>query len=140
MKVVPPETSRSHSGRRTRQLDATYDVVQAAHDHPAAEQVHERVRRRLRRVSLGTVYRNLQKLAAEGRIRIVELGPRRTRFDGRLDEHEHFVCDACGSISDLPSNAGRLAGAARLRRAGFGIDRHTLTFFGLCPACRRVQG
>ena len=45
--------------RRTRQLAAVADVVNAAHDHPSAEDVHRRVRRKLPRVSLGTVYRNL---------------------------------------------------------------------------------
>ncbi|MGH3055349.1 MAG: transcriptional repressor, partial [Gaiellaceae bacterium] len=51
--------------RRTRQLTAVADVVNAAHDHPSAEEVHRRVRRKLPRVSLGTVYRNLQKLSAQ---------------------------------------------------------------------------
>ena len=55
--------------RHTRQLAAILEAVSAAHDHPTAEQVYSRVRDRLPRVSLGTVYRNLQKLAEQQRVR-----------------------------------------------------------------------
>ena len=51
--------------RLTRQLAAVHDVVSAARDHPTAEDVWVRVRRRLPRVSLGTVYRNLQRLVED---------------------------------------------------------------------------
>ena len=51
--------------RQTRQLLAVFDAVSAARDHPTAEEVCARVRRQWPRVSLGTVYRNLQKLAAQ---------------------------------------------------------------------------
>jgi Fe2+ or Zn2+ uptake regulation protein len=126
-------------GRRTRQLEATYDVVQVARDHPTAEQVHARVRRRIPRISLGTVYRNLQKLASAGRIRVVELGPGSTRFDGMLEAHEHFVCEGCGGITDLPASSQTPPNPASLRRAGFAVTRHALTFYGRCPACQEIE-
>jgi len=121
--------------RRTRQLEATYRVVHTAHDHPTAEQVHARVRRRIKRISLGTVYRNLQKLAAQGRVRVVHLGPRSTRFDAMLDPHQHFMCEACGAITDLPSEAPASAHPAALQRGGYRVTRQTTTFFGVCPNC-----
>lgn len=128
--------------RQTRQLEATYAVVCAAHDHPTAEQVHARVRRKLRNVSLGTIYRNLQKLAAQGRIQLVQLGPRGTRFDGMLTQHEHFVCDDCGKIIDLPASSVAVAvsHAAPLERAGYGVTRQSIAFFGACPPCREAAG
>jgi Fe2+ or Zn2+ uptake regulation protein len=132
-----PRPPRSN-GRRTKQLEATYEVVRAARDHPTAEQVHVRVQRTLAHISLGTVYRNLQKLVEQGRIRTVELDPRRTRFDGMLEHHEHFVCDACGDIHDLSSANGQLAVPRALRRAGFRVQRQALTLFGLCPKCDRA--
>ncbi len=125
--------------RRTRQLEATYEVVRTAWDHPTAEQVHTRVRQTLRRVSLSTVYRNLQKLLAQGRIRIVQLGPRSTRFDGMLAEHQHFVCESCGAVVDLPSNPAMEPAASGLRQAGYGVRRQALTFFGVCRTCRTAS-
>jgi len=56
------------------------EVVRATDVHPTAETVHRMVRRRLPRVSLGTVYRNLRLLVAEGLVK--ELPGPHARFDG----------------------------------------------------------
>jgi len=122
--------------RRTRQLAAVADVVNAAHDHPSAEEVHRRVRRKLPRVSLGTVYRNLQKLAAQQQIRVVQLADRATRYDAMLEEHDHFVCERCGMVTDLLRKHTARATWPDLGRAGYTVRSHALTFYGVCPRCR----
>jgi len=121
--------------RQTRQLTAVYDVVSAAHDHPTAEEVHARVRRRLPRVSLGTVYRNLQKLAAQRQVRIVHLAQRPARYDGMVETHDHFVCEQCGGLTDLPRTEAAAPRCAPLTEAGFGVRAHAVTFYGICPTC-----
>ncbi len=125
--------------RQTRQLAAVYDVVSGARDHPTAEEVFARVRRRLRRVSLGTVYRNLQKLAAQQRVRIVHLADRTARYDGMLASHDHFVCEHCGDLTDLPRTRGVVPRRAALSEAGYGIRAHAVTFYGVCPECGAAQ-
>jgi len=124
--------------RQTRQLDATYAVVHAAHDHPTAEHVHERVQQRLKRISLGTVYRNLQKLVAQGRVRVVRIGPRSARFDAMLEPHEHFMCEICDEITDLSSAVAVPIRRTSLRRRGYNVTGQTTTFFGTCPRCARA--
>ena len=124
--------------RRTRQLSAVADVVNAAHDHPSAEEVHRRVRRKLPRVSLGTVYRNLQKLAAQHQIRVVQLADRAARYDGMMEEHDHFMCEQCGTVSDLVRRRSAWPASPDLGRAGYVVRSHALTFYGLCPKCRGV--
>ena len=57
---------RERGLRSTMPRRVILDVVRATDTHPTAAFVFERVRRRLPRVSLATVYRNLRKLAAEG--------------------------------------------------------------------------
>lgn len=126
--------------RRTRQLDAVLDVVRVARDHPTAEQVLDRVRRRMPRVSLGTVYRNLEKLAAEGEVRVLHLAGRQSRFDGMTTDHDHFVCDACGGVSDLAVTAPMPTGhTTRLSAEGYEVRTQTRTFFGTCPGCRALS-
>lgn len=82
--------------RQTRQRSLVYEAVAATKSHPTAEWVYERVRRSMPRVSLGTVYRNLQLLVAEGRIRSWTRG-RTARFDADLSDHDHFVWNAATS-------------------------------------------
>jgi Fe2+ or Zn2+ uptake regulation protein len=126
--------------RQTRQLAAVYDVVSAAHDHPTAEEVLARVRRWLPRVSLGTVYRNLQKLAGQRRVRIVHLADRTARYDGMLDDHDHFVCEHGGELTDLPGAHAAAPTCSALSAAGYGVRTHAVTFYGTCPACSAGRG
>ena len=122
--------------RRTCQLSAVADVVNAAHDHPSAEEVHRRVRRKLPRVSLGTVYRNLQKLAAQQQIRVVQLADRAARYDRMLEDHDHFMCERCGAVTDLLRKHSARPSCADLGRTGYIVRSHALTFYGVCPKCR----
>jgi len=125
--------------RRTRQLAAVYDVVAAAHDHPTAEDVCDRVRRQVPRISLGTVYRNLQKLVAQQQLRAVHLADRPTRYDGMLAAHDHFLCERCGSVADLQQTMPSPMDSSRLLESGYEVRAHALTFYGVCPTCRRAE-
>src|SRR6266536_5829251 len=55
--------------RSTRQRRLIYEAVAATDTHPTAEWVYAVVRRAMPRVSLETVYRNLSRLVAEGRLK-----------------------------------------------------------------------
>ena len=123
--------------RRTRQLATVYEVVSAANDHPTAEEVCVRVRRRLPRISLGTVYRNLQKLAAQHQVRVVHVANRPTRYDPTLEDHDHFLCESCGRMADLMRVAAAQPDCSRLHASGYQVRAHAVTLYGLCPQCRR---
>jgi Fe2+ or Zn2+ uptake regulation protein len=61
--------------RRTPQRTLVLDAVRdSGCEHPKAEAVLQRVQRRLPRVSLGTVHRNLQRLVSEGLIGATRAG------------------------------------------------------------------
>lgn len=52
--------------RLTRQRKAILEVVRQARHHPDAAWIYQEVRKRVPKVSLGTIYRNLEALVAEG--------------------------------------------------------------------------
>lgn len=130
------ETAGRPLRRSTRQQRLVFEAVSTTKSHPTAEWVYENVRRQLPRVSLGTVYRNLQRLVAEGRLRSFERGGR-IRYDADLELHDHFSCDRCGLLMDIPRMAGALPAERRLRARGFAVAGRTLEFHGLCRKCRR---
>lgn len=125
--------------RMTRQRQIILDEVMAG-KHPSADEIYERVRRRLPQVSMGTVYRNLDTLASLGLIQ--RLGPAhpQMRFDGNTCEHYHLTCVHCQKIEDtaLEHNDDcfiNLENAlGNLTR--FGIFGHRLEFIGICSNCR----
>jgi Fur family transcriptional regulator, peroxide stress response regulator len=138
----------SDDALRTRGLRLTgprrlvLEVVRGTDSHPTAERVHEMVRRRLPRVSLGTVYRNLRLLVAQGLVN--ELPGPHARFDGNVSDHHHFTCLGCGRIADVAgamtephSRALCLRVAAQ---SGLSVSHHRIDFYGRCPECREASG
>lgn len=128
--------SRAPVRRTTRQLAVVLEAVRSSGvEHPSAERVFARVRRVLPRISLGTVYRNLQRLALEGRIGVTNLADRVARFDPTPAPHDHFVCGTCGRVEDLPG-VRPVAGLRLARRAGHQVSSHALVLYGRCRGCR----
>ena len=118
--------------RYSRQRERIYQAVRDSREHPTAQMVYDILRPELPKLSLGTVYRNLQQMAAEGRLAQLD-GPV-ARFDTVLVPHTHLCCANCGQVAD-----GGLPYDAALDRAamagGWTITGHSLTFTGICPAC-----
>jgi len=116
-------------------------AVRATDTHPTAEWVHAEVRKRLPRVGLGTVYRNLRLLAREGLLTEIPSGPS-LRFDGRVHRHHHFTCAACGRIFDLEEPVEPRLDARVAARTGFRVSHHRIEFHGLCGRCasHRIRG
>jgi len=128
--------SESHAFRMTRHRRVILEVLRRTRKHPTAEELYILVRRRLPRVSLATVYRNLEVLSEQGLIRKLETAGRQMRFDGTVSQHYHIRCIRCGRVEDVPVEpASHLERQVR-RKSGWQVMGHTLEFFGLCPACR----
>lgn len=128
-----PSASRQRS---TRQLDAVWAVLLASDEHPSAEQVYRAARVRMPAVSRGTVYRNLAKLVAAGRVRIVHVHDRSARYDARLDPHDHFLCLGCTMLLDVePPAGGAERSRTRSRVRGHRVAGRVLTWLGTCRSC-----
>lgn len=122
--------------RNTRQRAVILDILRASRFHPTAEEVYQEARRRMPRISLGTVYRNLNVLCARGIVR--EIRPHDAggcRFDAGPEPHAHFHCRSCRSIIDipLPSSLEALSfeGDERISR----VEALELHAAGICQRC-----
>ncbi len=76
-------------------------VVADAKDHPRAETVFERVRREHPHISLATVHRTLERLAAAGEVCKVTPLHDSARYDGNSAPHHHVVCVRCREVQDV---------------------------------------
>ena len=85
-----------------QRLEIFREVAQTG-DHPDADQVFQRVRKRISTVSLDTVYRTLWMLNDLGLVTTLGSSRERTRFDANLNSHHHFVCGLCGYTRDFYS-------------------------------------
>jgi Fur family ferric uptake transcriptional regulator len=131
-----PNEGKNQPYRMTRQREVILEEIRQARKHPSADEVYEMVRKRLPRISLGTVYRNLEILSELGEIQKLEFGDLK-RFDWNPNKHYHIRCMNCGRVDDAP-----IAPLKRIEDELYGstvytIFGHRLVFEGLCPACTR---
>lgn len=116
------------------------EELQGRPDHPTAAELHESIRHRLPRVSLGTVYRNLELFERQGLLRKLVQPGGRARYDAELHPHAHIRCVECGRIADAPeapAPAEKSGAQLPTDLEGFRILGARLEYFGLCPACRQ---
>lgn len=129
--------------RMTHQRQVILEEVRNDHDHPTADEIYEKVRKRLPRISMGTVYRNLDVLTSCGLIRKIEPGRPQMRFDGETAEHYHTICKRCGKVEDAPieptDNTLELLEKALGKLTRYGIFGHRLEFIGLCRECLKRE-
>jgi Fur family peroxide stress response transcriptional regulator len=129
------ESLRAGQLRITEPRRVILETVRQTDRHPTAAWIHRRVRRRLPRVSVGTVYRNLRLLAQAGLV-VERPAAEGSRFEGNLSAHHHFTCDRCHRIYDLAEPADCTVQARIAPTAGFEVVRHRAEFYGHCSRCR----
>ncbi len=125
--------------RLTRQRKAVLEVVRKAQNHPDAAWIYQEVRKLVPQVSLGTVYRTLDALVAEGYLVPITRAGGATRYDAHLHPHLHLVCERCGEIVDLELDLPDLLGLAQRAYPHLEVHRAELVFYGLCARCKEGQ-
>ncbi len=121
--------------RMTRQRKIILEELRRVNNHPSAEEIYDRVRAHLPRISLGTVYRNLEVLSELGEIQKLEYAGSINRFDGDPKKHYHIRCMDCGRVDDAPIAPLNQIENNLYDATVFTIVGHRLEFIGFCPQC-----
>lgn len=121
--------------RNTPQKQLVRNLLINNNDHPTAEEVFIKARKKNSKISRATVYRNLNLLADSGEIRRLHMPLGSDHYDFRTDNHYHFLCKNCYKVLDaqIPYNE-------ELNRVIPSIDGcktewHKLILVGLCHEC-----
>ncbi len=128
---------RAHGLRVTAPRVAVLRVLAEAGDHPSAELIAQRVRRRLGSVSIQAVYQVLDALQSADLVRRIEPAGGPARYEARVgDNHHHVVCRRCGRAEDVDCAVGRRPCLTAAETHGFALDEAEVTYWGLCPECQ----
>jgi Fur family transcriptional regulator, ferric uptake regulator len=124
--------------RMTPQRRVILDVLQSMPIHPTADEIYDAVRAVMPRISLATVYRNLDLLTEAGSILTLEVGNQK-RYDGTVSDHAHIICRGCGMTADVPDKSveliGSCLGTVAASVEGFEDVAPRLYFIGTCTEC-----
>jgi Fur family transcriptional regulator, peroxide stress response regulator len=120
----------------TSQRAAVYEYLSGVNHHPTAEEIFLQIKDALPRISLATVYKNLEALAACGAITKLNYGDASARYDVRTDPHYHTRCLKCGRIWDLEASGNYELLTQIKPQAGFKVEDYRLEITGLCRDCK----
>jgi Fur family peroxide stress response transcriptional regulator len=130
---------RRYGVKATHQRREIYRELARTNDHPDAETIYARVRKRISAISLDTVYRTLRLLEKKGLISRVGSLSEKTRFDANTDRHHHFVCTECGFMGDIYNEEWNDFRAPSDVMAMGKVNSVHVELRGLCKACQRKR-
>jgi Fe2+ or Zn2+ uptake regulation protein len=131
---LSPETTQqlvANGIRLTKQREEVFGILLQKRDHPTATEVFLRAKKHMPSISLATIYNCLEALVDCGLVKQVNLDRAPTRFCANLQEHSHFYCEGCGSISDVALSLNRTWELP----PGFVVVQADVSLRGMCPKC-----
>ena len=122
----------------TIQRKAIIDELKKLKTHPTADQFYEVMRKKTPKISIASVYRNLEVLSSLGMIAKLEISGTHNRFDGDTSLHYHLKCSKCGGFFDfVPEGSESLSKSLdKIKELNMNIDNFNVVFNGLCGKCR----
>lgn len=118
--------------RYSQQREIILNCLKGQKSHPTAEMIYQQLKPDYPKLSLGTVYRNLNQLADWGVI--TRMPFHIERYDADISPHAHFCCTDCGRVFDLPmpDEEDMMPFCAEY---GFTLEREVRLFYGICAEC-----
>ena len=123
--------------RMTHQREIILQEILTTKMHPTADELYERIKKKLPRISLATVYRNLEILSEAGLIAKLEISGRQKRFDWDLVQHDHFYCVQCQRIENFPVKIALPPVVEPDQEKGYKVTGCRVEFLGICPQCQQ---
>jgi len=118
------------------QREAILRFLKTRKDHPTADVVFQHIRKDIPNISLATVYRNLNQLAAAGIILRLTTDGKTDHFDACVEPHFHFCCRECNGVKDIDMEPfPELIERAQLA-SNFKVEEAVILFSGLCDCCK----
>jgi len=116
--------------RSTKQRSCVYQTIVSKQDHPTADDILLRVRKKLPSISLATIYNCLETLVDCGLIKQVNFDRSPTRFCPNLTPHAHFKCNQTGQIFDITLDKDSVKDLKSVLPKGFKAQNFELSFLG----------
>ena len=120
----------------TKQRKSVLQAIQNSDNHLTANEIFEESRKLLPGISFATVYNSLKYLKENGLIGEIRFGADSTRYDRKLEQHDHAICDSCGVLVDLELSLPKSLTTEAADRSNFEVKSFEVTLRGLCPDCK----
>lgn len=121
--------------RYSHQRERIYRSVAESDQHPTANMVYDALKAEMPKLSLGTVYRNLNQLADAGRLKKIPLADGSCRFDKTTTAHSHIVCEECGRVADVALPSFQPLAESVEQQTAYLLRSYDVVLRGVCKEC-----
>lgn len=104
--------------------------------HPGASLIHREAKKKVKNLSLSTVYATLDKLSRQGVIKMLEFDKMENRYEGNIAAHINLICKECGRIMDYQIPIS-IDPKEVIKKARFWVVDTRLEYYGYCQGCRK---
>ena len=125
--------------RSTKQKDIIFSTLKSLKTHPTINELYKEVISRDNNIGQATVYRNINKLCENKKIRKIQVGQSIDHYDGDLSPHYHFICDKCNKIIDIFDNECEKIIEKVIKNYDLEVTNYELIISGLCNECKEVK-
>ncbi|UCH51884.1 MAG: transcriptional repressor [Chloroflexota bacterium] len=127
----------SSSQRVTAQRALLLELLRQSGGHLDAEELYMRARKKNSRISLSTVYRNLQLFKKLGLIEEHHFDEEHHHYEVKSGaEHQHLLCISCGKVVEFACPLSREFRNNIGKQYDFDINDVEVRMTGLCSSCR----
>ena len=131
------ELLRERGIQPSAQRVAVAQYILFTDEHPSADTVWARVRRRFPMISRATVYNTLNLFAEKGLVRELHLSPDAVVFDANTGAHHHFIDEETGRIYDIPWENAAMRRLPRVE--GFEVHDYQVVLRGRKASARQKK-
>ena len=125
--------------RMTNQREIILRELKKSKRHLAADELYDIVKKVMPRISLATVYRNLEILSEAGMIGKLEISGRQKRFDFDVSDHDHIYCVVCHRVDNLSIDRKGVDSEQLGLQAGYTVTGYRVEIMGVCPDCQKKE-
>ncbi|MDP7244298.1 MAG: transcriptional repressor [Flavobacteriales bacterium] len=123
--------------RLTIQKIKILEYLKSVKTHPTAETIYDTVKKELPTITLATVYRNLNLLNNEGKIRRLNIN-NNFNFDADISTHQHCICKKCSKIYDIFQKEISKYALNKIQLDNFEPSSVNVIFYGICKKCKKA--
>lgn len=123
----------------TPQRMAVLNELADNYDHPTADAIYQKIKKKMPNISFDTVNRTLISFAQSGVIKIAEGQGGARRYDPMTEPHHHFHCIICNRIIDFVNKKYdkiKLPDSITKKHKVFG---QKMVLDGICQDCKNKK-
>ena len=121
----------------TQQRRVILEEVEKKDCHLTADEIYFLVKKRMPKVSVGTIYRNLSVLVDLNLIDKLKTSIHdESYYETHKEAHYHVICTKCKRIDDLEHYRALSVEPTAEKITNYKISNHLIELHGICPVCR----